>query len=106
MASGILGQSNPSAGVDTTVYTVPADTVAYANLNVVNRGSATSTVRIALSATGTPLIAEYVEYNAEIAANGVLERTGFALQAGKKVVVYSDTADVSVAVYGVEESTN
>ena len=105
MASGILGQSNPSAGVSTLVYTVPADTVAYANLNVVNRGTATSTVRIALSATATPTLAEWVEYDAAIAANGVLERTGFAMQAGKKVVVQSDTADVSVAVYGVEEST-
>lgn len=105
MASGILGQSNPSAGVDTLVYTVPADTVAYANLNIVNRGSGTATVRVALSAAASPLVAEWVEYDAEIAAKGVLERTGFALQAAKKVVVFSDTADVSVAVYGVEEST-
>lgn len=105
MASGILGQSAPSAGVDTLVYTVPADTIAYANLNVVNRGAATSTVRIALSAATTPLVSEWVEYGAAISANGVLERTGFALQAGKKVVIHSDTADVSISVYGVEEST-
>lgn len=105
MASGILGQSNPSAGVNTLVYTVPADTVAYANLNVVNRGTGTSTVRIALSAAASPLVAEWVEYDAEIASKGVLERTGFALQADKKVVIFSDTADVSISVYGVEEST-
>tara|TARA_Y100000385_G_C12668827_1_gene457054 strand:+ start:185 stop:505 length:321 start_codon:yes stop_codon:yes gene_type:complete len=105
MASGILGQSAPSAGINSLIYTVPTDTVAYANLNVVNRGAADAVVRIALSATSTPTTAEWVEYDTVIAAYGVLERTGFALQAGKKVVAFCDTADTSVAVYGVEEST-
>lgn len=105
MASGILGQQALNATTNTTVYTTPADTVAYANVNVVNINSTPVSVRLALSTTGTPTSAEYVEYDALIDGYGVLERTGIVLNATKRVVAYSDTANVSVSVYGVEEST-
>ena len=36
MASGILGQSAPSATTDTTVYTVPASTLAVLSVSVTN----------------------------------------------------------------------
>jgi hypothetical protein len=105
MASGILGtQSSLSANTLTTIYTVPATTVSYVNFNVVNTNATAVTVRIALSATGTPTAAEYIEYNAEIAGYGILERTGIALQAAKNLVAFSNTANVSISVYGVEES--
>ena len=105
MASGILGrQSSLLANTLTTIYTVPADVVSYCNFNIVNTNATPVTVRVALSATGTPTSAEYVEYNAEINGYGVLERTGIALQTGKNIVALSDTANVSISVYGVEES--
>jgi hypothetical protein len=105
MASGILGtQSSLLANTLTSIYTVPADTVAYMNFNVVNTNATPVRVRVALSATGTPTAAEYIEYNAEIAGYGILERTGIALQSGKRVVALSDTANVSISVYGVEET--
>jgi len=34
-----------------------------------------------------------------------LERTGIVLNSGKRIVAYSNISSVSVAVYGVEEST-
>lgn len=105
MASGVLGQQALNATTNTTVYTTPADTVAYANINVVNINATPIVVRIALAAGTTPLAAEYIEYEAEIAGYGVLERTGIVLNAGKRVVAYSNLSSVSVAVYGVEETT-
>ena len=58
MASGVLGQSALSATTLTTVYTVPASTLAVVNINVVNRStSATADVRVALAATATPTTA-------------------------------------------------
>ena len=105
MASGVLGQQALNATTNTTVYTTPADTVAYANINVVNTNATPITVRLALAASGTPLAAEYIEYDAEIAGYGVLERTGVVLNAAKRVVAYSNLTGVSVAVYGVEETT-
>jgi len=102
MASGILGQSAPSATTNTTVYTVPAATTSVVNVNVLNRGSAAATVRIALAAAGTPTDSEYIEYDAVVPPKGVLERTGIALNAGKLVVVYASSGDTSVNVYGLE----
>lgn len=102
MPSGILGQAAPSATTNTTVYTVPATKTATCNLNVCNRGSTPTYVRIALAATGTPSNSEYIEYDTEILANQVLERSGIVMDATKRVVVYADTANTSVSVYGYE----
>ena len=105
MASGILGQAALSATTNTTVYTVPASTLAVANINVVNRSSAaTATISVALAATATPQNSEWIEYDSVIPANGVLERTGIAVDATKRVVVYASTANCSVNVYGLEQS--
>lgn len=102
MASGILGQSAPSASTNTTVYTVPSATTATFNINIVNTGSSPANVRLAISATGTPATSEWIEYDTNLLANSVLERSGFVAQATKNVVVYTDTATVSVSVYGYE----
>ena len=104
MASGILGQSAPSATTNTTVYTVPASTVSVVNISVVNRGGSAATVRVALSATATPSDDEYIEYNTSVGATSVLERTGIVLDATKNVVVHSSSADTSISVYGLESA--
>ena len=104
MASGILGQSAPSATTNTTVYTVPASKTATFNINIVNTATSVASVRIAVSATGTPATTEYIEYGANVLANGgVLERTGIVANTTKNVVVYSTIAGISVSVYGYEE---
>ena len=40
MASGILGQSNPTANTNTTVYTVPSSVTASATISVTNLSGA------------------------------------------------------------------
>ena len=102
MASGILGQSAPSATTNTTVYTVPANTYSVVNVSILNRGTAAATVRLAVAASGTPGNAEYLEYDVSVPPNGVLERTGIAINATKNVVVYASTGDTSCSVYGLE----
>ena len=102
MASGILGQSAPSATTNTTVYTVPANTYSVVNVSILNRGTAAATVRLAVAASGTPGNAEYLEYGVSVPPNGVLERTGIAIDAAKNVVVYASTGDTSCSVYGLE----
>tara|TARA_X000001036_G_scaffold399704_1_gene403558 strand:- start:348 stop:668 length:321 start_codon:yes stop_codon:yes gene_type:complete len=106
MASGILGQNALAATTNTTVYTVPASTHAVVNVSVVNRNSsAAATVRLALSATGSPSNAEYIEYDVSVPKNGVLERTAISLNASKNIVAYTSGSDVSVSVYGIEQAT-
>lgn len=103
MASGRLGAVNLAATTNTTVYTVPASKTASFSVNICNRNASAVTVRLALAATGTPSAAEWIEYDANLPGNGVLERTGLMLDTGKLVVAYASAANVSVVAYGVEE---
>jgi len=103
MASGILGQSAPSATTNTTVYTVPASKTATFNISVCNRGSTLANIRLAIAATGTPSNSEYIEYDTEVPAYSVFERTGIVAQATKNTVIYTDSANLSISVYGYEE---
>ena len=105
MASGILGQSALSASSNTTVYTVPASTHAVVNVSILNRSSSTaSTVRLAISATGSPGNAEWIEYGVSVPKAAVLERTAISLNAGRNVVAWASGSDCSVSVYGIEQA--
>lgn len=105
MASGVLGRVSLASTTLTTVYTVPVGNVAYLNINLANRTSASAAVRVALAQTAaSPLDSEYIEYETNLSGNGVLERTGLILGAGWSVVAYSDKANVSVQAYGIEQS--
>lgn len=103
MASGKLGSAALAANTDTTVYTVPASTVATINVAIVNRGSESATVNVAIAPAGTPANADYIEYGVTIPAKGVLERTAIVAGAGEHVVVRASTANCSVRVHGFEE---
>jgi hypothetical protein len=102
MASGILGQANPAAITNTTVYTVPASTTATFTVSMCNRSASTIAVRLAIASTATPVDSEWIEYDALIPPNSVLERTGIVAQAAERVVTYVSAAAVSVNVYGFE----
>jgi hypothetical protein len=102
MATGILGQSNPAAATNTTVYTVPAATTATFNISVVNSGVSSAVVTLALAATGTPTTSEYIEFQTPLPPGGVLERGGLVAEATKRVVANCSTANCSISVYGYE----
>jgi hypothetical protein len=108
MATGRLGTANITTTSNTTVYTVPASTFAVVSLNIVNRSSsAASAIRIAVAGSASPSLDEYIEYDTSLVANGVLERTGIVMDAGKILVVQTPTATpaLSVVAYGIETST-
>jgi hypothetical protein len=106
MATGILGTpADLAATTNTTLYTVPAETFSIVSVNLTNRSVQSRSIRIALAVADSPSLAEYVEYDVELVANGTLERSGIVLDAGKKVVVYADSTDVSAMVYGIETAT-
>ena len=108
MATGRLGTANITTTADTTVYTVPLATFSVVSVNVVNRSSsAAAQIRIAIASSATPGLAEYIEYDSSLVANGVIERTGIVMDASKLLVVQTPTAtpSLSVVVYGIETST-
>jgi len=105
MATGRLGVVNVPATTNTTIYTVPVGNYAVFNVSITNRNSSSISIRMALSATGTPNVEDWIEYDTIVVPNGVFERTGLVAQAGLNLVVYSSAANVGCTAYGIETPT-
>ena len=107
MANGILGSQDLTAVTYTEVYVVPADTFSVVSVSFCNKNSSPITVRLALAKPGQalPQADDYVEYETEILANGVLERTGIVVEADRKVFARSSAANTVCLVSGIETAT-
>lgn len=101
----VLGQSNPSATTDTTLYTVPASTSAVCStLSVCNLSSTAATYRVAVRPAGATLAnSHYLAFDASVAGNdSVLLTLGISLAATDVVTVRASTANVAFSLFGSE----
>ena len=102
----VLGQSNPAATTNTTLYTVPSATSAIGStLSVCNQGVSTN-VNVAVRPAGAAITAsQYIVYQAPVSANDTLFLTlGISLATTDVVTVYANTANVSFSLFGTEIS--
>lgn len=96
-----------ASGVITALYSSGSDVDTTANIRIVNRNTTTVTVSVAIVAApdeSTAIAnlgpAHYIEYEAPISANDILENTGIVLPPSHVVIVKADSANVNAVVYG------
>ena len=102
----VLGQSNPAAATDTTLYTVPASTATVVStISIANLGT-TGTFRIAIRPAAAGIANEhYLVYDATLNANDSITLTlGVTLATTDVVRVYSSNTNLSFSLYGSEIS--
>lgn len=99
MASGRIATVDMPAGVNTVIYTMPSGTIQVLTIGVCNRNTSDVKIRLAFTNGGELTDADYLEYDTLVRANGVFERTGIALAGEQVLIGYSDTANVSFAIW-------
>lgn len=105
----VLGQSNPAATTDATLYTVPASTDAViSSIVAAEVGGAAATVKISVRGAGgtTTTAATAVAWNVALAAAQTLVfALGITLQAAGTLVVQASTANgVTFTAFGQENT--
>lgn len=103
----VLGQSNPSATTNTSLYTVPSSTsTVVSTITVCNQGGTAGTFRIAIRPAGASIAAQhYLAYDTPIAANDTTALTlGVTLATTDVITVYASSATMSFAAFGSEIS--
>jgi hypothetical protein len=101
----VLGQSNPSATTNTTLYTCPASTqTVISTITICNQAGTSGTYRIAIRPNGATISAEhYIVYDASVPANSTTAYTlGMTIDASDVVTVYASSANMSFNAFGSE----
>ena len=102
----VLGQSNPAATTETTLYTAGAAAVV-SSITICNQTATAATYRIAIrpSADGTTAAKHWIVYGATVGASDAVVLTcGFTLATSDKVQVYASSANLSFSAFGSEIS--
>jgi hypothetical protein len=96
--------SAPTADTLTTLYTVPADTQSIiSTINVCNTASADATYRIAITSGGSPVLGNYIVYNATISGNETVAFTqGITMDANDLIAVFASSSSVAFNAFVME----
>ena len=100
----VLGQSNPAATTDTTLYTVPAATqTVVSTITVANLGTS-GTFRIAIRPDGAAIANQhYIAYETSLNANDTITFTiGVTLDATDVITVRASNTSFAFQAFGSE----
>ena len=101
----VLGQVAPSASVDTTLYTVPAQTqTVVSSIVVTNRSASAHTFDVAVRPDGASLTSQhYLAFQTNISGNSLTTLTlGITMDASDVLTVRSNLGSVSFSAFGSE----
>jgi hypothetical protein len=100
----VLGQVNPSATTETTLYTASGQAVV-STISICNQAGTAATYRIVVrpAADSTTAAKHYIVYGATVAASDSTMLTlGITLANGDLIRVYSSSANLSFNAFGSE----
>ena len=102
----VLGQSNPSAASDTTLYTVPSSTSTVVSTIVVANLGTSGTYRIAIRPAGESIANKhYIIYDGALNANDTITWTlGITLAATDVITVWASNTSFAFSAFGSEIS--
>ena len=102
----VLGQSNPAATTETTLYTVgSANGAVVSSIVVCNQSASTATYRIAIrpTADSTTAAKHWIVYGASVNANdSTILTIGVTMAQSDKIQIYASSANLSFNAYGSE----
>ena len=103
---GNLGTVKPLSNIETTLYHFisPNMETSTCNLNIVNTGTSSADVIVAITNGGQISLDDYYVYNTTLEPSGILERTGIVMSNGEKIIVLSTNNDCVFRVHGFEEN--
>ena len=95
---------NPTSNTLSTLYTVPSGTQSViSTINVCNTASSDATYRIAVTSGGSPVLGNYLVYDATIAGNESVSFTqGITMDEGDILAVYTNSASLSFNAFKME----
>jgi hypothetical protein len=104
MADGMISnRARLAVDVNTALHTVPANTAATVNINIVNHGPDPAVVKVAITDGGAPADGDWIETAVTLAAGQTLLRTNEPTVAGEVIYAVSDKATVDARVSGYQE---
>lgn len=99
--NGLLGSYSLIKGITQSIYVCNTSDGATLTLNICNRNNKSVNIRVAVSdAVSNPVSSEFIEYEVEVAAKGVLERTGIVIGLGQYLTLYSSESNVTATCWG------
>lgn len=103
----VLGQSNPAATTNTTLYTVPADTsTVISTLNICNLSTTAATFRFAVRPLGATIANQhFISFDTQVPANDSIAYTiGITLAATDVITIYASSSTLAFSLFGSEMS--
>lgn len=101
----VLGQLNPTANTNTTLYTVPSgNSVVVSTIAICNQIGTVANFRVAIRPAGETLSSKhYLNYDTQVPGFDQISLTmGITLASTDVVTVYANTANVSFSIFGTE----